>query len=228
MLEPVWRGARAGATSQDTLRPRRQPVWRASLVALLALAVLVLSPQAPARAQMAAPATAGPAAPAVGATDLMFWLPDIPAVVERGGNALLFSGYTWHDPSTYGHDNDLNAWGWGGGYSRWFDHADGRSDLMFAMGFSDSNRNFQFAGGVGHFWQVARLETNSLSIGYAAGFTARQDIFNGAPFPFLLPVLDLRLIDRLDIYITYIPPLPTDDLNGNNGNVAFMFIGLRF
>ncbi|MFG1302422.1 hypothetical protein V5F49_21805 [Xanthobacter sp. V3C-3] len=188
---------------------------------MLALALPALVQTAPARAQAVDE-------PVVGPSDLMFWLPDLPAVVERGGNALLVTGYAWHNPSSYGHNNGLNAWSWGGGYSRWFDHADGRSDMLFAMGFSDSNRNFQFAGGVGHFWQVARVETTSVSLGYAAGFTARQDIWNGAPFPFLLPVLDLRLLDRLDIYFTYIPPLPTDQLNGNKGNVAFMFLGLRF
>lgn len=100
--------------------------------------------------------------------------------------------------------------------------------MLFAMGFSDSNRNFQFAGGVGHVWTVARMEALTLALGYTAGVTARRDIWNNAPFPFLLPLVDLRLFDRLDIYFTYIPPLPTEQLNGNSGSVAFVFAGFRF
>lgn len=173
---------------------------------------------------------AGLAAPAQAESfaDPLFWLPDLPAVVEEGGNALLVSGYAWHDPSVYGKNNGLNALSWGGGYARWYDHADGRTDMLFAMGFSDSNRNFQFAGGVGHVWTVARMEALTLALGYTAGVTSRRDIWNNAPFHFLLPLVDLRLFDRLDIYFTYIPPLPSEQLNGNNGSVAFVFAGFRF
>lgn len=161
-------------------------------------------------------------------SDPAFWLPDFGAVVERGGNALLLTGYTWHDPATYGRGNGLNASNWGGGYARYFDHENGTSDMLYAMGFSDSNRNFQFVAGFERQWQVFRMEFAAVAIGYSAGITMREDIWGGAPLPFVLPVLGLRFFDRLDVFMTYVPPIPSDQFNGNKGNIAFMFLGLRF
>jgi palmitoyl transferase len=47
---------------------------------------------------------------------------------------------------------------------------------------------------------------------------ARNDLFNGWPFPALLPLVSVRY-DKLTVYSTYIP-----SLGGiNNGSVVYIF-----
>lgn len=157
-----------------------------------------------------------------------FWIPDFGTVLIDGRTELLVPGLTWHNPATYGHDGSLNAVNWGGGIGRYLDHADGRTDILFGMAFSDSNYNPQLVLGFDRQWRLVGDETLALSIGYAAGITLREDIWNGAPLPFILPVLGVRVLDRVDLYLTYVPPLPTQQLGGNAGNIAFAFMGIRF
>lgn len=163
--------------------------------------------------------------------------PDFEAIVHQGRNEALITGYTWHDSSTYGSNRDLNDFAWGGGYARFYDHYDRpvadavapvKSDILFGMVFADSNRDPEVAIGYGRTWTFASVENVAWSFGYAAGLTMRQDIWGGAPIPYVLPLLNLRLFDRLDLFATYIPPLPSNSFGDAPGNVPFLFIGWRF
>ncbi|MBS7545270.1 hypothetical protein [Ancylobacter oerskovii] len=163
--------------------------------------------------------------------------PDFEALVHQGHNEILITGFTWHDSSTYDSGKDLNDLAWGGGYARYFDHYDGdpastvapvKSDILFGMVFADSNRRPEVALGYGRTWTFASVENLSWSFGYAAGITMRHDIWDGAPIPYILPLLNLRLFKRLDLFASYIPPLPSNSFGDAPGNVPFLFMGWRF
>ncbi len=154
--------------------------------------------------------------------------PNFPDIFSRGQTELLLSGYAWHDPNTYSRlslqrDNSL---AWGGGLAKSLDRSDGVSELVFGLVFSDSERQAEYTIGYSRTWNAKIFDQLRIGAGFAVGLTERPDIFSGAPTPFVLPTLTARLFDRVDIYVTYIPPLPKDV--NVKGDVALIFAGIRF
>lgn len=134
---------------------------------------------------------------------------------------LYFTGYAWHNRYFYAperiqkaHYNEVAA---GGGIGKGFIDEDGDWHALYAMGFSDSHRNFQPLAGYG-FLKMAHLPQQlNLGGGFTWFVTARKDIFHGIPFPGIpLPMVEIG-VSKLSVLATYVP-------GGTNvGNVLFVF-----
>jgi len=139
---------------------------------------------------------------------------------EKGGNVLLVSGYAWHTPWTWTAEKraEENENAWGGGLGRMVEQPDGDTETVFFLVFSDSHRKPQYNAGYG--WSTYWGERDSLQagLGYTAMLVARNDIFNGWPFPAVLPLVSLRY-QKVTVYGTYIPTVG----GVNNGSVVYVF-----
>jgi len=144
---------------------------------------------------------------------------------KNGGNQLLVSGYAWHTPWTWTPEkrNEENANAWGGGWGRSVERENGDTDTVYALVFSDSHSRPQY--NIGYGWSTYWGERAGVQggLGYTAMVVARNDLFNGLPFPALLPLVSLRY-DRATVFSTYIPSLG----GVNHGSVVYVFgmIGL--
>jgi len=173
----------------------------------------------------------GAAAPARAAecSDMWEWLNTacrrVVDTYKFGGNQLLVSGYAWHTPWTWTAEKraEENSNAWGGGWGRVVERENGDTDTVYALVFSDSHSRPQY--NIGYGWSTYWGARTGLQggLGYTAMIVARNDIFNGLPFPALLPLVSLRY-DRATLYTTYIPSLG----GVNNGSVFYVFgaIGL--
>ena len=75
---------------------------------------------------------------------------------------------------------------------------------MFGLAFLDSHKNIEWQ--VGYGWSTFWGPRDGLQpgLGYTAMIAQRPDIFNGIPFPIVLPIATLRYGQgRIDA--TYIP-----------------------
>ncbi len=152
---------------------------------------------------------------------------DLHATYDQGQSEVFIPGYSWHDPHTYtaAKRAQLNDWAIGLGWGRIrFDDA-GNSEQVYALAFSDSHHDVEPV--VGYAKQfIARPFTPNLrlGIGYTIGVTSRADTMKNFPFPIALPLLSIGY-RRFTLYGTLIPRF-----NGspNNGNVVFLFGGLRY
>jgi lipid IVA palmitoyltransferase len=139
---------------------------------------------------------------------------------EHGGNDLILSGFTWHTPWTWTaekrHEEPENAWG--GGWGRTVQRVNGDTDTVFFLVFSDSHSKPQYNLGYGWSTYWGRRDGLQGGLGYTLMLVARNDIFNGWPFPALLPLASVRY-DKVTVYTTYIP-----SFGGiNNGSVLYIF-----
>lgn len=139
---------------------------------------------------------------------------------EKGGTDLIVSGYSWHTPWTWTAEKraEENANAWGGGLGRTVERPNGDTDTVFFLVFNDSHSRPQY--NVGYGWSTYWRARDSLQpgLGYTLMIVARNDIFNGWPFPAVLPLLSLRY-QNLTLYSTYIPTLG----GVNNGSVLYIF-----
>jgi palmitoyl transferase len=173
----------------------------------------------------------GVAAPARAAecSDLWEWLNTacrrLADTYNKGGNQLLVSGYAWHLPYTWTPEKraEENELAWGGGFGRSLERENGDTDTVYALIFSDSHSKPQY--NIGYGWSTYWGQRSGLQagLGYTAMVVARNDIFNGWPFPALLPLVSLRY-DKATLFSTYIPTVG----GVNNGSVLYVFgmIGL--
>ena len=139
---------------------------------------------------------------------------------NNGGNQLLLSGYAWHTPWTWTAEKraEENAYAWGGGLGRSLERENGDTDTLFFLVFSDSHSRPEYQ--IGYGWNTYWGPRSGLQagLGYTAMIVARNDIFNGLPFPALLPLASLRY-DKATLFTTYIPSLG----GVNNGSVFYVF-----
>ena len=139
----------------------------------------------------------------------------------HGGHELYLTGYAYHVPATWTPEKraELNSNGWGGGYGRSVDDADGDNHAVFGIAFLDSHRHVQFQ--VGYAWHRFWGPRDGLQagLGYTAMIAQRPDIWNGVPFPVVLPLAALRY-RKATLEVTFIPTLSG---NLNHGSTLFAF-----
>jgi len=145
---------------------------------------------------------------------------------STGKDDLYLSGYIWHNPNTFSQKelDDFNSDAWGIGWGRRLTDANGDEDSVFVMLFSDSNYDPTPVIGYSRQWIFQSNFPIGLGLGYSLGITSHEDVVNGFPFPYILPLASLRF-EKLSIYGTYIPPM-----NGNPvlGDIAFFFARYEF
>ena len=136
---------------------------------------------------MSAPAAAGCA-------DLWDWLNSgcrrLVDTYEKGGNDLILSGYAWHTPWTWTAEKraEENETAWGGGWGRTVERENGDTDTVYALVFSDSHSRPQYNLGYGWSTYWGGRDGLQAGLGYTLMMVARNDIFNGWPFPAVLPL----------------------------------------
>ncbi|MFA6303978.1 MAG: lipid IV(A) palmitoyltransferase PagP [Legionella sp.] len=141
------------------------------------------------------------------------WVSFVKPVCQRlhhiwvdGDTDLYLSGYAWHNRYTYTPEkvqsyNEL-AWGGGLGKSLFGTHHDWQG--IYAIGFLDSHRHVEPAVGYAYL-KVASFTPNlKAGLGFTVLVTSRVDIYNGIPFPGVLPWAGI-FYKKAAIAATYIP-----------------------
>jgi lipid IVA palmitoyltransferase len=163
-------------------------------------------------------------ASAAGCADLWEWLNSgcrrLVDTYETGSDELIVSGYAWHAPWTWAADKraEENEAAWGGGWGRTVEREDGDTDTVYFLVFNDSHSRPQYQLGYGRSTYWRARDSIQPGLGYTLMLVARNDIFNGWPFPAVLPLASLRY-DRYTLYATYIPTLA----GVNNGSILYIF-----
>jgi palmitoyl transferase len=161
---------------------------------------------------------------AAGCADLWEWLNTgcrrLVDTYEKGDDQLIVSGYAWHTPWTWTAEKraEENAAAWGGGWGRTVERDSGDTDTVYGLVFNDSHSRPQYQ--IGYGWSTYWRDRDSIQpgLGYTLMIVARNDIFNGWPFPAVLPLASVRY-QRYTVYATYIPTLG----GVNNGSILYIF-----
>jgi palmitoyl transferase len=140
---------------------------------------------------------------------------------RRGGDEIILSGYSYHIPGTWTAErrHELNSEAWGLGYGRTTEDPDGDTHTVFFLGFKDSHGNIESQIGYAYntFW--GPRDGVQVGLGYTVAIVQRPDIWNGVPFPALLPLAALR-VGRATLQATYIPTLSGSI---NHGSTLYVF-----
>jgi palmitoyl transferase len=138
---------------------------------------------------------------------------------QKGNNELLVSGYAWqYRRGTAENGGETRRHGVRAGAER---SSGTRHGHRHALVFNDSHSWPQYQ--IGYGWSTYRGRRQPTGgLGYTLLLVARNDIFNGWPFPAVLPIAAARY-DKLTVYATYIPTLG----GVNNGSVLFLFGSIR-
>jgi len=141
---------------------------------------------------------------------------------DNGRSGYLFSGYAYHDRSTYTADklHKLNEGMWGLGYMRSIESSDHRVvQSLYAMVMEDSDKNAQWQ--IGYDWQRYWGPERGLQggLGFTAFVFQRPDIAHGIPVPGALPEASLRF-GPLTLSTMFVPKLGG---GVNHGNVVYFF-----
>ena len=141
------------------------------------------------------------------------------AAWDHGRNELIFSGYAYHLRSTYTEDRlaELNEEAWGGGWARTVTDSDSDTHTIYAYAFRESHYKIQW--NVGYLYSKWWGPQDGLrgSLGVTTLLVQRSDIFNGVPFPVILPVAQVGY-KKLTLMSTFIPTLNN---RVNNGSVLY-------
>lgn len=125
---------------------------------------------------------------------------------NEGDTELYLSGYAWHNRYTYRPEKikTYNEAAWGGGLGKALFDDRGDWHGLYAIAFLDSHRHIEPAAGYA-FLKVAHLSNDfKAGIGYSILVTSRVDIYNGIPFPGILPWASI-FYKKTTIAATYIP-----------------------
>jgi len=146
---------------------------------------------------------------------------------KNGTWDLYLTGRTWHNPHTYTQEkldsfND-DAYGGGIGISKVNDRGD--SFGWYALAFRDSHNKFTKMAGWEWMTYWPAKEGFAVGLGYTAFLGSRPDIYNGIPFPGILPLASAKM-GGLEVMGTYIPKVNPNTTG--NGNVAFIFGRFHF
>jgi len=140
---------------------------------------------------------------------------------QQGDSEIILSGYSYHVPGTWSSErrSELNAEAWGFGVARTTEDPDGDTHTVFVLGFKDSHSQLQSQ--VGYAWNTfwGPRDGVQVGLGYTAAIVQRKDIWNGVPFPALLPLAALR-IGNATLQATYIPTLSGTI---NHGSTLYVF-----
>lgn len=142
---------------------------------------------------------------------------------HEGAMDLYLSGYAWHNRYTYDPERVklYNEAAWGGGIGKGLFDEDGDWHGLFAIAFLESHRQLEPAAGY-CFLKVANLSTDfKAGIGYSVLVTARPDIFNGIPFPGILPWASV-FYKQVALSAAYIPG------SFGAGNVLYVISRISF
>lgn len=140
-----------------------------------------------------------------------------------GHNAILLSGYAWHNRYTYTPEKirSYNEAALGGGFGKALFDENGNWHSMQFNSFLDSHSQVEAALGY-TFLKVKPLTADfKAGLGYAAFLTSRADILNRIPFPGALPCAAI-FYKHLAINAMYIPG------GSNNGNVMYLYAQYTF
>jgi palmitoyl transferase len=140
-------------------------------------------------------------------------------IFTEGDGEIYLSGYAWHNRATYSkHKLDTyNENAWGGGLGKGIYDEKGNWRGVYAFAFQDSHSNIQPIAGYAYLKVLSLNENTRIGGGYSVFATARPDIFNGVPFPGLLPWASINY-RRLSLSGTYIPGAQ------GAGNVLFLIL----
>ena len=119
----------------------------------------------------------------------------------QGKRDIYLTGYHWY-PHRQTH-TDQHKWGFGGGLGKSLTNEKGNEHMVYGLAFADQNKHAQLLVGYAYqaYWNVGSLQ---LGIGHSIGLTSRKDKFHRVPFPYILPLISLK-IQALTLYATYIP-----------------------
>jgi palmitoyl transferase len=140
---------------------------------------------------------------------------------RRGDNEIILSGYSYHIPGTWSPERraQLNSEAWGFGLGRTTEDPDGDTHTVFFLGFKDSHSHLEAQIGYAYntFW--GPRDGVQVGLGYTAMIVQRPDIWNGVPFPVLLPLAALRY-GNATLQATYVPTLSGSI---NHGSTLYVF-----
>ena len=154
---------------------------------------------------------------------------DIKSTWTSGQWDLYLPFYEWHNRWVYGDDvrkYNYNEYAWGVGIGKSYINARGNRYSLFAITFLDSFKKVEPQ--IGLMWQKIwrdRADTWRVTLGATAGITARSDLSNYTPFPFVLPVLGVEY-RRLSLECTYVPPLTFLHID-ERGNILMLWLRVR-
>jgi lipid IVA palmitoyltransferase len=144
----------------------------------------------------------------------------IVATWKEGKQEIILSGFAWHLPFTWTAERraELNQNAWGGGYARTVEEPNGNTHSVFGLAFLDSHKNVECQ--VGYGWSAFWGPRDGLQpgLGYTAMIVQRPDIWNGIPFPAILPLVSLRY-GNATLISTYIPTIGG---GVNHGSVLYV------
>jgi palmitoyl transferase len=120
---------------------------------------------------------------------------------------------------------ELNEEAWGLGYGKSIEDAKGDWHALYGLIFRDSHFKYQKMLGYGWqtYWDVG--DDFKVGAGFTAAFVSRPDIYNGVPFPAVLPLFAVRYY-RAQLLIVPIPKVSPGTTG--NGNVTFFFGSYTF
>lgn len=142
---------------------------------------------------------------------------------ENGRLSMVLSGYAYHDRNTYDttHLLSLNERAWGIGMDKELrDDKDNEESIQFLL-IADSHNSPQITASYNYYWMEPIGGNLEAGIGYSTGLISRPDIFNGVPFPGILPGASVGTRD-VKLLFTYIPKV-SGTVNGN-----VLYVALRF
>lgn len=125
---------------------------------------------------------------------------------SEGNNELYLTGYAWHNRYTYPQEkiDAYNEAAFGGGLGKGLYDEHGNWHGLFAFAFLDSHKNIEPAAGYAYLKTLILNKDTQLGLGLSLFLTARSDIFDGYPFPGLLPWVSFTY-QRATLAATYIP-----------------------
>ncbi len=131
---------------------------------------------------------------------------EVDRIWTKGDNELYISGYAWHNRYTYTKErlDQYNENAWGGGLGKSYYDEKGDWHGLYAIAFLDSHKNVEPIAGYAYLKMAHFTPNLRAGIGVSAFITQRPDIFNGIPFPGVLPWASINY-RRLSISATYIP-----------------------
>lgn len=144
-------------------------------------------------------------------------------IVEDGSNELYLTGYAWHNRYTYSPERirKYNEAALGGGFGKGLYTESGNWHGLYAMAFLDSHSKWEPIAGYSYLYILPVTNQLRLGGGITAFITARSDIFNGIPFPGILPWASI-IYKKVALSATYIPG------SSGAGNVLFLVGKLTF
>ena len=146
---------------------------------------------------------------------------------DHGGADLYLTGWTHHDRHTYSPEKiaEFNEEAWGGGFGTGLRNDRGDDFGWYALAFRDSHYNITAMAGWSWMTYWPARSDYAAGLGYTAFVATRPDIWEGIPFPGILPLAGVRL-SRVEIMGTYIPKVSQGTTG--NGNVGFVFMRIHF